>query len=398
MWRVYEGKIESGVEIGEWYYVPIVQEFENGDRRIVIGNKATYLFRNGSILSGVWDSRYQVFDGPCVLQMPVGRLVTVCSGFANARFPFDGPGKFLPSRTNVDQELQDVILADGSFDYYSLTSVQTKEAGWLRRFGRELGRWGDDIGNTFEEFICGIAEVIADNCNINVAVHVTSDGDVTVGSFPGDKPGPRASEVVSEDVIRWFMADEAGDLEEFVPLWFDSLPHFGLSKLSSDMPQSLAEPAFPQDHVRPPTLTGTLRPNVRGSPVFGARRSRPGGNYVYHTGIDYWTNPGDPIVSPIDGKVLWTVENDDGLNTLVVGSDHVIIRILYVRDTPPIGTPVTQGLSIATAGNLSVRPEYHGVPNHVHMMILEPNTDWAYNIDGTVRIYKDFPYPLTLTD
>jgi murein DD-endopeptidase MepM/ murein hydrolase activator NlpD len=113
---------------------------------------------------------------------------------------------------------------------------------------------------------------------------------------------------------------------------------------------------------------------------------------VYHTGFDYWTGVGDNIFSPVTGTVLYTKVNPDGLNTIVIESSKVVVRILYVGETVPKGTKVNQGDWIATAGNLANR--YPGVPNHVHMTILKPDSEWAYSMDGTTRIFRDWPYPV----
>ncbi len=391
-WRIFEGKIEGGEETGEWHYLPVIQTFANGDRLVVVGFQASYLFSNGDVLSGEWNDRYQRFHGTCSLVLPSGRLEATCDGLSNAEYPFDGPGRFLPSKTNVDQEWQDVHVINGAFEFYRIERVRTKKAGWLRRFGDEVGRWIDDTGQFIEDAICGVVEGMVDNCTVNIAVHVAADGDVTIGDFSGDKPDQRLSSVVSEETIRWFVDSQPLDFEILMPLEFDSEPYFDIPKLGAVMPEKLATPAFPKGHVAPPTSMGLIRPttNTSGSGAFGVRRSRKGG--VYHTGFDYWTGVGDNIFSPVTGTVLYTKVNPDGLNTIVIESSKVVVRILYVGETVPNGTKVKQGDWIATAGNLANR--YPGVPNHVHMTILKPDSEWAYSMDGTTRIFRDWPYPV----
>lgn len=399
-WRIFEGKVTNAVESGEWSFIPVIEEIRGGDRLVLIGYEGHYLYSNGDILTGAWDYQWGTFIGECSLQLPSGRLEASCDGRQNSSFPFDGRARFVPREGEVAQDVQDVEVVGGQFDHYRVEMVQVKEAGALRRLGREVTRWGKDLGEAFKSFICDFGETLADNCNVNIGVHVSSDGDVTIGSFPGDRPANQGSGIISKEALLWYSLGEAPLLVDdslFVPLEFDSSPYFDVPKLSSAMPEELGTPAFPAGHVQPPTFLGVLRPPIRGYPEFGARRNRKGGGHVYHTGIDYLTTPGETVVSPITGIVDGIIKKPDGLHTIIVRSDEVVVKILYVRDPLPRGTPVTQGLGIATAANTSVREGYRGVPNHVHMLILEPRTKWAYNIDGTRRIFQGWPYPVALS-
>ena len=392
-WRIFQGEIRDGIEIGEWSYVSIVSELDNEQRLVTKGNAATIHWADGSMLFGAWNHRYQTFVGPCSLLASFGQLDTNCDGRIRPSFPYDGPGVLTPAAGELAQDVQDVVVVNGQFSHYRMENVQIEDAGWLRKVGRELVRFGKDTGERIEDVLCDFGKIFADECNINIAVHIDGDGNVTIGETPRLALGPQADGEISEEAIQWLRRTESFDLP-FIPLWFDASPDFETPKLSAQMPQHLDLPPFPPGHVAVPTITGLLRAPILGQPHHGARRARLGG--VYHTGIDFMTVPGDPILSPVTGMVKYVVPHIHGLDTIVIESEYVTVRILYVNGSLPAGTPVLQGQPITTAGNLSVRRRYHGVPNHVHMTILEPGTDWTYSISGDQRIRMDWPYPVSI--
>ncbi len=135
-------------------------------------------------------------------------------------------------------------------------------------------------------------------------------------------------------------------------------------------------------YLLPPTLGGIRHPDRWGSGEYGA--SRDHGARAHH-GLDYVSEPGNPVRAPATGIVtrIGTAYPDDNSLKLVeisIGSGCVVL-VFYVSPIVHVGDVVEAGQIIGTAQNLAGR--YPGITEHVHVelhrnrLALNPTEEFA---------------------
>lgn len=107
-----------------------------------------------------------------------------------------------------------------------------------------------------------------------------------------------------------------------------------------------------------------------GSGLFGA--SRDGGKRR-HGGVDFIGEPGQQIVSPIDGRILRVaypyVQNWDYMGVLIRGDDYDV-KIFYMTPYPDIiGKEVVQGQGIGLMQDITKKYPNVGMTPHVHIQV-----------------------------
>jgi len=119
---------------------------------------------------------------------------------------------------------------------------------------------------------------------------------------------------------------------------------------------------------------GTRDTDAYGSGTFLA--SRDGGERA-HRGRDYIAVPGDPIISPIDGKVtrLLVAYAGSELRGLELESDRIRAKLLYVDPAVEVGTKVVRGQLIGVAQDVAAywarkSPRPGRMVNHVHLEVM----------------------------
>ncbi|HEX8269757.1 MAG TPA: M23 family metallopeptidase [Flavobacterium sp.] len=116
-----------------------------------------------------------------------------------------------------------------------------------------------------------------------------------------------------------------------------------------------------------PTAVGKMRLcDVHGCGSFGADRgSRK------HMGEDYVTAPGEPVYSPICGKIIRVAypyaDNLSYKGVEIKNSTHEV-KIFYMTLTVPLGSTVTLGQQIGVAQNIAAKYS-PGMTNHVHVEV-----------------------------
>jgi len=95
-----------------------------------------------------------------------------------------------------------------------------------------------------------------------------------------------------------------------------------------------------------------------------------------HSGIDYLTSPGMPILAPMTGTITVIGQMDTGLSAIYIRSgspDGTLARVLYINPIEGlvINQKVKAGEVIGYAEN--IHPYYHdNIPNHVHVDFRDP--------------------------
>lgn len=120
----------------------------------------------------------------------------------------------------------------------------------------------------------------------------------------------------------------------------------------------------------------TVRNDAAGSGWYGAPRGyTEDGNKRYHTGIDFITQEGREIYSPIDGTVRQSfpyVGDSDWTGLTITGTNNYAgytVKMWYFNPKVTNGT-VTKGTSIGTAAAISERyPESPSMQDHIHLEV-----------------------------
>lgn len=150
----------------------------------------------------------------------------------------------------------------------------------------------------------------------------------------------------------------------------------------------------------PPNFTGIFREPVNGVGWFAG----PRGPNRLHPGTDYASNPGDPVISPVAGKVEYvghaygepTINDSESLAKLKNELRSIHIKqesgdlkfvVLYVNSSVKKGDKLRMGDQIGTTGRLqqyySEKPNPSYVPDHLHLNIIDNN---GYFYDPTFRM------------
>lgn len=111
-----------------------------------------------------------------------------------------------------------------------------------------------------------------------------------------------------------------------------------------------------------------LRNDAAGLGHFGA----PRGSRT-HQGIDYLTEPGQSVFSPVTGRFIRTgrpYATDARYSLAVIHGGGLEFKLMYVEPLPGLtpGTPVRAGQKIGTAQNVTAK---YGGPmrNHLHLEV-----------------------------
>lgn len=124
----------------------------------------------------------------------------------------------------------------------------------------------------------------------------------------------------------------------------------------------------PQPLIVSPTGGPVRETDKHGMGHFGAPRGSK-----THKGADYVGEPGQNIVSPIDGKVIRAARpyaDDSRYNGLLISGKHLYIKIFYIEpDWSRIGAGVFQGKTIiGTMQDITKR--YADITPHVHLQAM----------------------------
>jgi hypothetical protein len=128
--------------------------------------------------------------------------------------------------------------------------------------------------------------------------------------------------------------------------------------------------------IGPPVLPyrGTRDTDAYGSGTFLAARD---GGARSHRGRDYISIPGDPVLSPIDGRItrLLTAYPGSELRGLEIESERMRVRLLYVEPGVLAGSTVTRGQLVGSAQDVAAywmdkSPRPTPMTNHVHLEVL----------------------------
>lgn len=109
-----------------------------------------------------------------------------------------------------------------------------------------------------------------------------------------------------------------------------------------------------------------------GEGEFGARRD---GGSRRHEGVDYVSEAGQPVASPISGyvtKIGFAYEGDQTLKFVEVSNPALKIsaRVFYVNPKVEVGQAVAMGRPIGTAKSLQ-RKYPGGMTDHVHLELID---------------------------
>ncbi|MDE0035306.1 MAG: M23 family metallopeptidase, partial [Deltaproteobacteria bacterium] len=209
-------------------------------------------------------------------------------------------------------------------------------------------------------------------------VYACSPGDPGSGVPPSrlgqstDRPRPTQGEL--DAFMQWREASRPS-YEELEP-WSDGLARFLPHRKWPGTPIPSEIPLFDV----------TTEPRVREKDGYGVgdflaprALTDKAGNVVgtrYHGGVDYVAKPGEPIFSPVNGKVIRVTnaykKDNHGLKAIVIEQSGYEFRVLYVEPRPElkVGSSVTGGTRIGTAQNLSTKFK-QGMTNHVHLTIID---------------------------
>lgn len=129
-----------------------------------------------------------------------------------------------------------------------------------------------------------------------------------------------------------------------------------------------ADIAKPQALIVSPTGGPVRETDKHGMGHFGAPRGED-----KHKGADYVGEPGQKIVSPINGKVVRVARpyaDDSRYSGLLISGKHLYIKIFYIEpDLDVIGAGVFKGKTvIGTMQDIGKR--YDGIPPHVHLQAM----------------------------
>lgn len=391
----------------------------------IVGVKQALLFRNEMYLG--FGSGYAIegrvkrdhsllnyrFDGPGRQYWPNGDTL---------EGTWLDNGKQLGAYTNFYDSQQKkwypvTTYDDNSFSYE--VSVARKRT-WYENIGVEIQRIPDNVvgqinrvGDGFSHFMCRLTGTEeGKNCSVSGGVSVGTDGTVLT-----DGSG-NPSEVVVREQIDWDARLSFADAMEMTDLdWaMDAEYEHGLF---TEISAGTISRSPAQDFVVPPafplvdgmaafspvpliyfgnlTASGEFRDDRGGMYHFAAPRRDDYGLIRAHHGTDYATRVGEPIFSPIDGRITYLENNNDpkkiGRNLIFIENDFgERVEIFYAHPTQrlKIGGRVSRGTQVGRAGSL--RASYgSGVPNHIHVQIWVPGKEKGHpgywiSHDGQVRI------------
>jgi len=119
--------------------------------------------------------------------------------------------------------------------------------------------------------------------------------------------------------------------------------------------------------MRNPT-DGKVRHDQAGSGSWGS----PRGNRR-HKGVDFACEPGQPVYSPITGKVkrvAYPYSDTQEYAGVVVENSRIIIKMFYLHPYKNvIGKNVVAGQKIGTAQDITKRYDGQGMTPHIHLQI-----------------------------
>ena len=111
---------------------------------------------------------------------------------------------------------------------------------------------------------------------------------------------------------------------------------------------------------------GNIRSDSMGCGLYGAPRGDR-----KHNGLDYCCDPGQTVVSPIDGKIIRVALPYAGAKYtgLMIEGHQITITMFYISPLPYIvGKDVKAGDVVAIAQDISEKYG-HGMLPHVHLRI-----------------------------
>lgn len=95
-----------------------------------------------------------------------------------------------------------------------------------------------------------------------------------------------------------------------------------------------------------------------------------------HRGTDFVCEPGQMVVSPVDGKVVreaWPYKGFSHYRGILITNDFALFKMFYLTPFPRIlhvGYKLKQGQEIGLAQDISKRKEkYKGMIPHIHLEI-----------------------------
>lgn len=110
-----------------------------------------------------------------------------------------------------------------------------------------------------------------------------------------------------------------------------------------------------------------------GSGAFGAPRDK---GTRKHQGVDVITEPGESVLSPINGEVTrfpFPYGDDLRFTGIEIKNETYTVKMFYVTATVKAGTKVNKGTKIAVAQDLKSKYP-NGITNHAHFEVRENKT------------------------
>jgi len=156
--------------------------------------------------------------------------------------------------------------------------------------------------------------------------------------------------------------------------------------------ESISVAAYPDATPRYYPLPGGIRgSDVKGNGAFDASRGTR-----RHEGIDLVANPGENVVSPVDGVVRKTgypymlgdkKTPDPRFHSVEIEPpDGNVTRLYYVKPSVKVGDKVVGGVTpIGKVEDLA--PKHPGITNHVHLEIRDPKMIGNPNAASTTNRY-----------
>ena len=375
--------------------------YQNGDVHVVQGDDSTYYYKDGSVLISqygliegrisenhhiqggephIWRRTALELKGRYMLVGRDGGILngTIKNGWLNGQASYRTP--------KGDDQIVNVV--DGSWSWSWEELVRVKKRGVLRRIGRELGRWGDDVvhivdqaGEEFEDFICGlVGKEPGDNCGVAGGAQCDTNGNCTATDGAGDPvdvPPPQSNIIPANEVMGQL------DLDGISDAMVDGLWRL---VVSTEAELGLPWPGM----VAGESIIAPGAGKVRKSDSYGVgafwesrrrRTSNSAGETVTveyrHRGGDYIVVAGEEVFAPVTGFVVRVTDayssDGHGLKAIVIKSDDYEAKILYVRPDALIGPG-----SFVVAGETklgsaqAVSAKYPGITDHVHIQIQDP--------------------------
>ena len=161
--------------------------------------------------------------------------------------------------------------------------------------------------------------------------------------------------------------------------------------------------------LMPPTLGGVIRGwGKKGGGYFLAPRGSKSVGVRFHGGVDYITQVGDPILSPVTGYVLRMKNPNDKLQGLLIRTDnYYTASVYYVTPTPEIVNSfkhtsihtLSTGIRVEAGKTIIGRAQdlhiYYPVdtPQHVHVTLEDPD-GWRVSPDARIVIKAPINPPI----